>query len=193
MNFKLCWENNIENMVVDPPPHPLSTINTTLTNEWEQPNVPICITALYLEEKKKYQVLCKLHFAVHIVSLCHVCGLRLIKILFCSVLFFNIWFLWNISYRVLATIGCLFIWFIKYNNFPVWTCNKISIALCNIFLLMSSKMEHSIRICSFSTLSYWQNTWQHVANCTSCNVFLLMSWKKGHSIRIWSSFSTLSN
>ena len=52
MNLKHCWENNIENMVVDPQPHPLSTINTTLTNEWEQPNVPICITALYLEEKK---------------------------------------------------------------------------------------------------------------------------------------------
>ena len=33
-----------------------------------------------------YQVLCKLHSAIYIVSLCHVCGLRLIKILFCSVL-----------------------------------------------------------------------------------------------------------
>ena len=32
--------------------YPPSTINTTLTNEWEQPNVPICITALYFEEKK---------------------------------------------------------------------------------------------------------------------------------------------
>ena len=67
-----------------PPPPPLSTFNTTLTNEWELPNVPICITALYLEKKPS---LYKLHFAVHIVSLCHVCGLRLIKILFCSVLF----------------------------------------------------------------------------------------------------------
>ena len=27
-----------------------------------------------------YQVLCKLHFAMYIVSLCHVCGLRLTKI-----------------------------------------------------------------------------------------------------------------
>ena len=51
MNLKHCWENNIENMVVDPPP-PLPPIKTTLTNEWEQPNLPICITALYLEEKK---------------------------------------------------------------------------------------------------------------------------------------------
>ena len=49
MNLKHCWENNIENMVVDPHPPPLSTIDTTLNNEWEQ---PICITALYLEEKK---------------------------------------------------------------------------------------------------------------------------------------------
>ena len=30
-------------------------------------------------------VLCKLHFAIYTVSLCHVCGLGLIKILFCSV------------------------------------------------------------------------------------------------------------
>ena len=43
--------------------------------------------------KKKsqlYQVLCKLHFAIYIVSLCHVFGLRLIKILFCSLLFYKI-------------------------------------------------------------------------------------------------------
>ena len=39
--------------------------------------MPICITTLYLEGKEKplYQVLCKLHFAIYIVSLCHVCGL----------------------------------------------------------------------------------------------------------------------
>ena len=36
------------------------------------------------------QVLWKLYFAMHIVSLCLVCGLRLIEILFCSVLFCNV-------------------------------------------------------------------------------------------------------
>ena len=39
-----------------------------------------------------HQVLCKLHSAMYIVSLCHVCSLRLIKILFCSVLLRNLIF-----------------------------------------------------------------------------------------------------
>ena len=50
-----AWTWNIAERItlriwwLTPPP---STINTTLTNEWEQPKVPIFISALYLEEKK---------------------------------------------------------------------------------------------------------------------------------------------